>query len=282
MHALDLMAQALDFIEAHLRDDIAVGDVAAAVSYSVYHFCRTFNQITHHTPYDYLMRRRLAEAARELLQTDRKIIDLAYEYQFNNPETFSRAFKRVFDMQPNQLRKQGGWPWPGLMPRLTLAHLEHIAKGPYLKPIMVERDSLQLAGVMTLVHEVAANPIELWQIFAAELRHLGGPTANEVFSLTVYPANAEYPSFFYLLGIPGADTLALNAAWVLKTLPARKYVRFIHKGLQRDLPLTFDYACHIWLPQSALRLAAPHILARYPPDYEDSAVAECELYLPVA
>jgi AraC-like DNA-binding protein len=61
---LDLMAQAIDFIEAHLRADVTVGDVAAAVSYSVYHFCRTFNQVTHYTPYDYLMRRRLAEAAR--------------------------------------------------------------------------------------------------------------------------------------------------------------------------------------------------------------------------
>jgi AraC family transcriptional regulator len=282
MHALDLMAQALDFIEAHLREDIAVGDIAAAVSYSVYHFCRTFNQVTHHTPYDYLMRRRLAEAARELLQTDRKIIDLAYEYQFNNPETFSRAFKRVFDAQPNQFRKQGGLPWPSLMPRLTLAHLLHIAKGPYLKPIVVERDSLQLAGVMTLIHEVAANPIELWQIFVAELRQLGGPTAHEVFSLTLYPANAEHPGFFYLLGIPVADTHALKAAWVLKTLPARKYVRFIHKGLQRDLPLTLDYACHTWLPQSTLRLAAPHLLARYAPGYEDSDAAEFEIYLPVA
>ncbi|MBI5564863.1 MAG: AraC family transcriptional regulator [Chloroflexi bacterium] len=282
MHAVDLMAQALDFIEAHLCEDIAVGDIAAAVSYSVYHFCRTFNQVTHHTPYDYLMRRRLAEAACELLQTDRKIIDLAYAYQFNNPETFSRAFKRVFDAQPNQFRKQGGLPWPGLMPRLTLAHLEQIAKGPYLKPIIVERDALQLAGVMTLVHEVAANPIELWQIFAAALRNHGGLAATDVYGLTLYPANADQSGIFYMLGTPVTDLDALKAAWVVKTLPARQYVRFIHKGLQRDLPLTLDYAYHTWLPQSARPVAAPHILARYAPGYEDSAVAECEIYLPVA
>lgn len=282
MPALDVMAQALDFIEAHLREDIAVGDIAAAVSYSVFHFCRTFNQVTHHTPYDYLMRRRLAEAARELLQTDRKIIDLAYEYRFNNPETFSRAFKRVFDVPPNQLRKQGGWPWPGLMPRLTLAHLEQIAKGPYLKPIVVERDALQLAGVMTLVHEVAAHPIELWQIFAAELRNHGGPAAHDVYSLTSYPTDVEQPGIFYMLGVRMTSRDALNAAWVVKTLPARQYVRFTHKGFRHALSLTLDYAYHTWLPQSARRLAAPQILAHYVPDCEDSAVAECEIYLPVA
>lgn len=282
MPVVDLMAQALDFIEAHLREDIAVGDVAAAVSYSVYHFCRTFSQVTHHTPYDYLMRRRLAEAARELLQTDRKIIDLACAYQFNNPETFSRAFKRVFDVQPNQFRKQGGLPQPGLMPRLTLAHLEQIAKGPYLKPVLAERDVLQLAGVMTLVQTLAASPIDLWQTFAAQRRALGEPAASDVYSLTVFPAHSGQPGIFYLLGVPVTDLDVPHAAWVTKSLPAQTYVRFIHRGCRCDLSLTLDYAWHTWLPQSARRLAAPHCLIHYPPGYEDSAAAECEVYLPLA
>jgi AraC family transcriptional regulator len=278
---LDQLAQAIDFIEAHLRDDITVGDVASAVSYSVFYFCRTFNQATHHTPYDYLMRRRLAEAARELLQTDRKIIDLALAYQFNNPETFSRAFKRVFDMQPNQWRRQGSSPWPGLMPRLTLAHLEQIASGPYLKPVSVERDGLKLAGVMTFIQDNTAGPIDLWQIFAAELHDRGGLTTHDVYSLTIYPANPKQSGCFYMLGIPVADTPALNAAWVLKTLPAGKYVRFIHKGFQQDLSLTLDYVYHTWLPQSTCRLAAPHLIAHYGVGFEDSDSAECEIYLPV-
>ncbi len=282
MPVVDLMAQALDFIEAHLREDIAVGDVAAAVSYSVYHFCRTFSQVTHHTPYDYLMRRRLAEAARELLQTDRKIIELAYAYQFNNPETFSRAFKRVFDVQPNQFRKQGNLPQPGLMPRMTLAHLEQIAKGPYLKPVMVERDILQLAGVMTLVQTLAASPIDLWQTFEAQRRALGEPAASGVYSLTVFPAHSGQPGIFYLLGVPATDLAALPAAWVTKVLPAQTYVRFSHRGFRCDLPLTLDYIFHTWLPQAARRLAAPHCLIHYPPGYEDSAVGECEVYLPLA
>jgi predicted transcriptional regulator YdeE len=85
-----------------------------------------------------------------------------------------------------------------------------------------------------------------------------------------------------MLGMPLTNLEVLNAAWVVKTLPARQYVRFIHKGFRHDLSLTLDYAYHTWLPQSARRLAAPHILASYPPGYEDSAVTECELYLPVA
>jgi AraC family transcriptional regulator len=61
---MQTMIEALDDIEQHLTAEIQVADIAAAVSYSLYHFCRIFGQVVHHNPYDYLMRRRLSEAAR--------------------------------------------------------------------------------------------------------------------------------------------------------------------------------------------------------------------------
>ena len=92
MSSVATMIQAVEFIEAHLREDIAVADISDRVSYSLYHFCRMFNRIVHHTPYDYLMRRRLSESARELVETDKKIIEIAFDYRFNSPETYSCAF----------------------------------------------------------------------------------------------------------------------------------------------------------------------------------------------
>ena len=64
MADIGLMLQAIEFIEAHLKDDISVADIAASVSFSLYHFSRTFSRVTRYSPYDYLMRRRLTEAAR--------------------------------------------------------------------------------------------------------------------------------------------------------------------------------------------------------------------------
>lgn len=57
----DLLAvyQAIQLIEARLRDGLSVSEMAAAAGYSLYHFIRVFNQVVWHTPYDYLMRRRL-------------------------------------------------------------------------------------------------------------------------------------------------------------------------------------------------------------------------------
>lgn len=79
---LPAIVRAIDVMEDHLREPITLAEVAEAISYSLYHFCRTFARATHHTPYDYLIRRRLSEAARALLRTDQRIGEVAADYQF--------------------------------------------------------------------------------------------------------------------------------------------------------------------------------------------------------
>jgi AraC family transcriptional regulator len=275
-----LMAQAIDFIEDHLRDDITVGDIARAVSLSVYYFCRSFNQATHHPPYDYLMRRRLAAAARDLLQTDRKIIEITFDYRFNNPETFARAFKRVFGMQPTQWRKQGRLDRRLIMPRLTLLHLQHMAQGPYLQPVLVERPELHLAGLMTLVQDDLTVIETLGEWFANSIALRGDLIERDRYGLLHYAAAGELFGYVYLLGVPIADD-QLPAAWVTHTLPAQSCARFIHRGLRRDLQLTLDYIYFTWLPQANVPLRSSTILLHYGPVFHDSPQAETEVFVEV-
>ncbi|MBN1261608.1 MAG: helix-turn-helix transcriptional regulator, partial [Anaerolineae bacterium] len=148
MPDLELMCEALAFIESHLQQPITVANMADAVGYSLYHFCRIFNAATHHTPYEYLMRRRLSKSVEALATSEAKIIDIAFDFQFNSHETYSRAFKRLLGVQPNQVRK-GEWIDPHrLMPPLTRAHLEHLRNRAHLKPRLVNLESITIAGVM--------------------------------------------------------------------------------------------------------------------------------------
>ena len=101
---LSAVHASIEFIESRLQEEISVADIAVATGYSLYHFIRTFNQIVHHSPYDYLMRRRLSEAARELLTNDRRILDISLDFCFHSHETFSRAFRRMFAVTPSQWR----------------------------------------------------------------------------------------------------------------------------------------------------------------------------------
>lgn len=268
MSKLEAMSHALDYIEAHLREAVTIADVASAISYSLYHFCRTFNEVTHHTPYDYLMRRRLTAAAHDLIHTETKIIEIACDYQFNNPETFSRAFRRLFDVQPNQARKQGSVdPWRTLPP-LTPAHLEHLARsGPMhrmggLTPVLEEQDMLRVAGVMTLV-KPGQNPLpELWECLAQELPEAQDPP-RKFYGLRHYPRDWEQRGFWYMAGVELREPGEAGAALAVKTLPPAKYARFTHTGPRSEVPLTLDYIFYTWLPKSGQRWTRPQVVEHY-------------------
>jgi AraC family transcriptional regulator len=280
MSNVQAIARAIDFVEANLKEPITVSDMANAASFSLYHFCRTFNAIAHHTPYDYLMRRRLAESAWELRRTDKKIIDIACDFQFNNPETFARAFRRVFDLQPNQLRKQAGVDRRRVMPRLTRAHLEQIAKGAYLKPALEEQPAFQIAGLMMLVKSDRAVIAELWELLARELETCVRP---DFYAITYYPADWEDRGVLYLAGARIQTPDISSPALVVKTIPASRYARFIHKGSTQELPLTLDYIYHTWLPKSGARVSYARLIEHLGSDLENAerAESEREIYVPL-
>ena len=283
MSNITSIANALDFIEGHLKEEITIADIADAVYYSLFHFCRMFNKITHHTPYDYLMQRRVSEAARELVETRKKIIEIAFDYQFNSPETFGRAFKRMFGMLPSQWRKQGTLPTRLMMPRLTRAHLEHLNSGDALKPVLETKDALHVAGLMTVVKDDESVIATLWEMLTQELDRLDlTQEAGKAYGLIWYPTEWETRGILYLAAreMPFPDDLP--SALVKKTLPPATYARFLHNGPRGTRHLTLDYIYHTWLPKSGHRLTAPLELES-PGDISlnDPNPAQWEIWLPV-
>lgn len=283
MADLNAIARALDLVEDHLQEPIGVADMADAAGYSLWHFCRTFGQAAHITPYDYLMRRRLAEAARALRQSPDKIIDIALDFQFNNPETFSRAFKRVFGLPPSQWREEGCLDRQRIMPRLTPAHLRHLAKGPYLKPQLVDREALRLAGLMTTDGAEPDAVRRTWSLLAGEMARAGAATGRTYYGLACYQEGRGAPlSYLAAFQIEGSGLE--YPALVTKSIPACRWAQFVHKGARDQLPLTLDYVYHIWYPRSRQRLSLPWVLERYgphPPAFDD-AEAETAILIPLA
>ena len=283
MTSLAPIARAIDFIESHLQSPIAVADMAEAIGYSVYQFCRTFNQATHHTPYDYLMRRRLAEAARVLLSSNRRVIDVALDYQFNSPETFSRAFRRVYDAQPSQLRKRGWIDPRRQMPRLTLAHIKHIHQGAYLRPEIEAQGVLRLAGIMTPVQGKHTAIPALWNWLLRELARCEGASSGEQYGLIHYPEDWERHGYAYMAAVEVQEDPPAQIPLALKTLPPQRYARFVHKGATRDRDLTLDYVYHTWLPKSGYSPCPPFIVEHYGQGYHAACAkeGETEIYVPI-
>lgn len=59
--------------------------------------------VTGYTFAEYIRNRRLYLAAREMQETDLKVIDAAVKYGYESPDAFARAFRRFHGFAPSQL-----------------------------------------------------------------------------------------------------------------------------------------------------------------------------------
>jgi len=98
------LRQVLDYIDAHLDQEIKLTDLARLIEMSQYHFSRLFKQSLGVSPYQYLLQQRV-ECAKQLLKnTDRLITDVAFACGFNSHSHLSKQFKQLTGMTPKAYR----------------------------------------------------------------------------------------------------------------------------------------------------------------------------------
>src|SRR5262245_1728960 len=100
--------RAVDYIEDHLSEPIALADVAKQAGFSLHYFARLFRVLTGETFGAYLRARRMTLAAERLLGEGRelKLIELAFSCGYDSQEAFTRAFKRTFGVTPGEYRRR--------------------------------------------------------------------------------------------------------------------------------------------------------------------------------
>lgn len=108
----DVISKVIDFIEENLTaDDLDLDKIADTASYSKFHLHRMFSDIVGCTIHQYIQKRRLTEAARQLVYSDNSIIDIAFVSGYETQQSFTLAFKRLYQESPQAYRKRKEF-WP--------------------------------------------------------------------------------------------------------------------------------------------------------------------------
>ena len=76
------------------------------LGYSEFHTTRKFKEISGMQFRDYLRHRKLAFALKEVRDSTKGILDIAFDYGFSSHEAFSRAFKGIYGVSPSEYRKK--------------------------------------------------------------------------------------------------------------------------------------------------------------------------------
>lgn len=99
-----------EFINENFMDHLTRDQLAFAVDMSPDHLGRSFKQQTGQRISDYLNRLRIDQAKKELVQTDKKVIDIAFEVGFESLRTFNKAFRNYENTTPSGFRKEERTP----------------------------------------------------------------------------------------------------------------------------------------------------------------------------
>lgn len=98
------MDQVLMYIAEHFNEDISLTTLADILHINKTYFSQVFRESNGLPPKEYIVKVRIAAAARQLKSTDRGVLEIAQSCGFNSLSNFYSAFKRVTGKTPTQYR----------------------------------------------------------------------------------------------------------------------------------------------------------------------------------
>ncbi|WP_313347173.1 AraC family transcriptional regulator [Sedimentibacter sp.] len=96
----------IDYIDDHLTDDISLDKISEYAGVSDYHFRKIFFYLSGMTLNEYIKKRKLSEANKDLLNGE-KVTDVAFKYGYQSMDGFTRAFKKWSGFLPSDVIKTG-------------------------------------------------------------------------------------------------------------------------------------------------------------------------------
>ena len=94
------------FVESRVKEEIPMEELVRQTGFSLAHIRDVFRKCTGKPLTRYVQERKIANAAQELLDTDRTILEIAVNYGFSGRTVFSRAFRRYNGYTPSQFRTE--------------------------------------------------------------------------------------------------------------------------------------------------------------------------------
>ncbi len=163
MDWIDGMQRALDYIEAHLAEDIDYSAVAREAASSPYHFQRVFSILCGYTLGEYIRMRRLTLAGAELADRGIRVIDAAVKYGYDSPDSFAKAFKKFHGVNPSEAPGAALRSFSPLRIKLTLEGASMLHYKIEEKPeLILTGYKRRFEGSMRDIQERRDQEEELW------------------------------------------------------------------------------------------------------------------------
>ncbi|WP_425449136.1 helix-turn-helix domain-containing protein [Dethiothermospora halolimnae] len=253
---VDVINKTIDYIEDNIKEKISLEYISQRFCISKFHFNRIFKTVSGMTLKQYILGRKLTETLRYLSKTDTPVIDIAYDFGFEYPEVFSRAFKKQFGVSPSIYRREKNNI--SLVEKANIVERDIVNyKGNLtLKETYRYIDKLCLEGVYIDVdvnNEGFENLMgHTWDSFLKNTEGIDHLNHEKVYTAVSCNGedNGEYTVFY------GMEREGMNEKTKFKKyiVPKGWYVSFIYTGDMFDIRGTFVDDLYKWIMIKEIQL----------------------------
>ena len=234
MEWLTNLSNAIEYIENNLDKEISYDEAARIACCSTYYFQRMFTYVAGITLADYIRRRRMSQAAFELQRTEKKVVDVAFEYGYSSPTSFNRAFQSVHGITPAAAKSRGSL----LNAYPPIKFSVEVTGGSAMSYHIEDEEEMRIVGIRTpLVEDMEENHRNVPEFWNNTLKGAGfsqicGLSTEEpkgILGITVY----ENPqNFFYY--IAAATDAPVPVGMYEYKIPAATWVVFENDGRYKE------------------------------------------------
>ena len=287
LETIKLLNNTIEYIERNLDATLDIDEISKVAYSSRYHFQRVFYALTGITVTEYIRNRRLTLAAEELAATDKKVIDVALKYDYESPEAFTKAFKRLHGISPSALRKLNGKikAFPKISFQISIkGECEMIYR-------IVEKDAFKVFGagfVTTTINDAVYKEIPE---FINKIFENG--THNKMNELLGNPKGTLLDGFHYgfeedgtrkyIMGAELPET-EIPAEFTILNIPKLTWAVFEGQGAKPHNYIIQDIWRRIyseWFPSSGFEQVEGPCIEKNFVNAEEQNGYKCEVWIPV-
>ncbi len=271
----------VDYVGANLDQELRVDHLARIAGFSKFHFHRQFTAYAGISVAKLIRILRLKWASYQLVfDPKRPIIDIAFDAGFENPESFSRAFKKAQGQTPSQFRAEPDWKDWAKQYQLPIPPRRNTMDVKITEFAEEKVAVLEHVGAPETINNSVAKFIE-WRK-STELSPVA--TSNTYGVPYSDPAQTKPEEFrFDLCGSVTADVPSNPQGVIHKIIPGGRCAVVRHHGSTDAIGDTVHPLYSEWLPSSGEELrdfpVFFHYIERMPTVAEHEQVTD--VYLPL-
>lgn len=256
MNNLQLIEKVLYYIDENICEELTYECLAEVFGYSSFHFHKIFSSVTNLSITEYIRKRRLTMAHKKLCETAEIVTDICHSVGFNSIQTFNRAFKDTFGMQPLVARETQAKITYRTVEEIITGYLKHVeVEGVFsIEPRFEEREEFVIAGYRKHTKNGFNVIGEAWFELKSNIDAIERKNKHTMYGFEDYSEkfSSEPLAFYYMAGVEVDKDTPLPEGMYRKVVQKTKYAVFTVNGnnANGEIGKAFRYIYFVWLPNS--------------------------------